>query len=221
MSASISARIRNYFFTGVVVIAPTAVSVFLLYRAFAWVDGLLGGLLRHPRVGGIEIPGVGFAAVIAIIITTGFLASNYLGRRAVALWDRMLTRIPLLNTIYAATKQIGSALLGRDRVAFREVVWVEFPRKGVYVLAFTTGTRATAPAAGNAGPVTGKRLVPVFMPTTPNPTSGFLLFVPEDELRRVPIPVEEAIKLVISGGLAAPAGEAAERLGLPPAPPPA
>lgn len=213
MSQSIPARIRNYFFTGVVVIAPTAVSVFLLYRAFTWVDGLLGGLLRHPRLGGVEIPGVGFVAVIAIILVTGFLASNYLGRRVVALWDRMLTRIPLLNTIYAATKQIGSALLGQERGAFREVVWVEFPRKGVYALAFTTG------AAGGSGTAAGKRFVPVFMPTTPNPTSGFLLFVPEDELRRVPIPVEEAIKLVISGGLAAPGGEAAGRLGLPPAPP--
>jgi uncharacterized membrane protein len=218
---SIPTRIRNYFFTGVVVIAPTAVSVYLLYGAFAWVDGLLGGLLRHPRLGGIEIPGVGFVAVIAIILVTGFLASNYLGRRVVALWDRMLTRIPLLNTIYAATKQIGSALLGQERVGFREVVWVEFPRKGVYALAFTTGAAAgPAPAAGSA-PSARKRFVPVFMPTTPNPTSGFLLFVPEDELRRVPISVEEAIKLVISGGLAAPGSEAAGQLGLPPAPPPA
>jgi uncharacterized membrane protein len=196
MSASIPARIRNYFFTGVVVIAPTAVSVYLLYGAFTWVDGLLGGLLRHPRLGGVEIPGVGFVTVIAIILLTGFLASNYLGRRVVGLWDGMLTRIPLLNTIYAATKQIGSALLGQERVAFREVVWVEFPRKGVYSLAFTMGP------GGACGPAPGAQTRPQreavragLMPTTRTrpPASSSSCRVSQARADSV----EEAIKLAI------------------------
>ncbi|MGD8396093.1 MAG: DUF502 domain-containing protein [Candidatus Eiseniibacteriota bacterium] len=199
-----SRRLRNYFIAGVLVIAPTAISVWLLFRAFTWVDKLLGGSIAEPVLYGYEVPGVGFVTVVLIILLVGFLTSGYLGSRILGIWERLLSTIPLMNRIYPAIKQIGSALLSEHRAVFREAVLIEYPRRGMYSLAFTT--KPVPPAIQQH---VDTPLMSVFLPTTPNPTSGVFLMLPRDELVKLDLTVEEAIKLIISGGMVPPEAAAA------------
>jgi uncharacterized membrane protein len=201
-----SRKLRNYFVAGVLVIAPTALSIWLLYRAFLWVDQLLGGPLQDLQVRGYHIPGVGFITVVAIILLVGFLTSGYLGSRILGIWERLVSTIPLLNRLYPAVKQIGSAFLTDQRGVLRETVLIEYPRRGIYSLAFTT-----KPPPIFIQKHVDEPLMSLFVPTTPNPTSGFYLMVPRSEIVHLDISVEDAIKLIISGGMVTP--ELAERIG--------
>lgn len=194
-----SRKLRNYFIAGVLVIAPTAVSFYFLYKGFVWVDNLLGGFIQRLELLGYEVPGIGFVTVIVIILTVGFFTSGYLGTRLLQLWERLLSTIPLMNRIYPAVKQIGSALLSDRAGVFREAVLIEYPRRGMYSLAF-----ATKPPPPVIQGHVDEPLMSVFLPTTPNPTSGFFLMVPRSELVHLDLGVEEAIKLIISGGVVPP-----------------
>ncbi len=199
----LSTKLRNYFIAGVLVIAPTAVSFYFLYRAFIWVDNLLGGFIQGLEFGGHQLPGLGFLTVVCIILAVGFLTSGYLGSRILGIWEQVLSTIPLLNRIYPALKQIGSAMLADQSRAFRAPVLIEYPRRGVYSLAFST--KRPPPLVERH---VDTELISVFLPTTPNPTSGFLLMVPRAEAVELDMTVEEALKLVISGGMVSPESEA-------------
>ena len=191
----LSLRFRRHFLTGILVVTPAAVAGWVLYRLLAWVDGLLWDQMRFGWVRPGGIPGVGLVTVVLLVLLVGLLVNNYVGRRFYQTWDYLLTRIPLFNKIYVAVKQIGEALLSSNRTVFRAVGLIEYPRKGIWSLVFLT--EKPNPEIEAAAEET---LRSVFLPTTPNPTSGFLLMVPEKDLIRLSMTVEDGLKMVISGG---------------------
>lgn len=192
---AVASRLRRHFLTGILVVTPMAVAAWVLYRLLSWVDTLLWAQIRFGWVRREGIPGVGLVIVILLVLLAGVIVNNYLGRRLYAMWDSLLTRIPLFNKIYVAVKQIGEALLSSDRTVFRSVGLIEYPRKGVWSMVFLTESPGTEIQTRLGG---GMRSV--FLPTTPNPTSGFFLIVPEKEIVHLDMSVENGLKMVISGG---------------------
>ena len=186
-------RIRRHFLTGLIVLGPPVVSFYVLYLIGVKLDQLLGGVFRGEflREGGI--PGLGILSLVLIITLVGMLASNILGRRVVMMWERMLLSIPILNRVYNGAKQVAEALFRSDSRTFRQVVLIEFPRKGIYSVGFLTGE-----AVGELRHKAGKELASVFLPTTPNPTSGYLLLVPIGDVIKLDMSVEDGLKLAIS-----------------------
>jgi uncharacterized membrane protein len=189
-------RLRNYLIAGLLVTLPLAVTVVVLLWLFRTLDHLLSPFLA---VLGIRLPGLGLVSGVLLILTAGFMASNVLGRRIVHAFDRVMLRIPLARTIYSATKQLSDSLLRQNRMALREAVLVEWPRHGLYALGFVTGE-----TRGEVQEVAKERVVNVFIMHTPNPATGFVCLVPESQLIKLDMSVEDAIKLVVSGGILTP-----------------
>jgi uncharacterized membrane protein len=192
-------RLRTHFLTGLLVLAPVAITGYVVWRLFSWVDHMLGTTLRggYIRPGGV--PGLGFLTVIVIIMVTGALAENILGRRLGKLVDTGLMRIPLLRGLYSTVKDIGTAVLGDNKMAFNQVVLVPFPIPGVYSIGLVT---SNAPSSLNDA--AGKPLRGVFLPTPPNPTTGPLLYYPEELVIPTTMRVDQAIKIVVSAGAVVP-----------------
>ncbi len=196
------AKIRKTFFAGILVLAPIALSVYILYFLFNFLDGILRGTVTNiliKRFGDesmvTAIPGLGILFLIALIFITGAIARNYVGRKILALGDYIVTRIPLLNRIYIAIQEISEAVFSEKRELFKKAVLIEYPRIGCYSIAFFTQD-----TKGKIQENIGEDVVSVIVPTTPNPTSGYLLFVPKKDVLELNMSVEEALKLVISGG---------------------
>jgi uncharacterized membrane protein len=187
-------RIRNYFLTGLIVLLPGVISVFVLWRLFVGLDRILGRYIELWF--GRQIPGVGLVALVLIIIVIGAVASNFIGRRLIRIGEGIVARIPIIRWIYRTTKQLFSTLLAERSTSFRKVVMVNYPYKGMYSMAFQTSD--TAGPVENA--VGGKRLITLFLPTTPNPTSGFFLLVPEEDVIPLDLSVDEGLKYIISAG---------------------
>jgi uncharacterized membrane protein len=199
---NITKRIRGNFFTGVVVLIPLVLTAFIIWKMFMFLDGILGGI-AHDLIGldaeYIRVPGVGIISLILITIGTGMVARNYVGRKIVNFGDKIVERIPLINRVYSAIKQISQAFLASKREVFQKAVLFEYPRKGLYSIGFyTQDTRGIVQNSIDHD------VVSVFLPTTPNPTSGFLLFVPKSEIKELDLSIEEALKLIISGGAIVP-----------------
>jgi uncharacterized membrane protein len=201
--------------TGLLVMMPLAVTYLLLRWLFATLDGLLQPLAR--TLVGHTVPGLGLIFGLAVILAAGAVASNVGGRRLLGQVDRLMLRIPLARPVYSATKQISDAFLGSQRSTFRRVVLVEWPRHGAYTVGFVTGEDRAAD---------GVVLLSVFIISAPNPTTGFLMIVPEPEVVPTTLSVEGGMKLVLSGGIAGAMAEASQALARrraadgPPAPPP-
>jgi uncharacterized membrane protein len=185
--------LKRYFITGLLVLLPASVSVFVLWRLFAFLDHILGRFFEGYL--GYRIPGMGLVALVCLIMAIGAIASNIIGRRFIVVLEGLVSRIPVARWVYRTTKQLFSTVLHERSTSFRKVVLVDFPRKGVYGMAFQTSD-----TAGAIEDVVGKRLVTVFMPTTPNPTSGYFLLVPEDEVVPLDMPVNDGLRLIISAG---------------------
>ncbi|WP_372006623.1 DUF502 domain-containing protein [Tistrella mobilis] len=196
-------RLRRYFLAGIVVTAPIAITLYVAWWFIAFVDDLVLRFVPpayHPdQYLPFSIPGAGLIVVVIGITLIGAFAAGLVGRELVRLGEGIVARMPVLRSIYAALKQIFETVLTQGSQSFREVVLIEYPRRGLWSLAFITGT-----TGGEIQRLTKARMVNVFVPTTPNPTSGFLLFVPETEIVRLAMTVEEGVKLVISGGLITP-----------------
>jgi uncharacterized membrane protein len=195
---------RRYFVAGVVVFAPIGITVWAIASIVIWLDNLL-----LPRVLKLVLPGVdeppslpilGMLFTFFVIILLGIVARHLFGGEFLRAWERLLSRVPVARSIYAGVKQLFEAIFSSNRTSqFNRVVLIEYPRKGIYALAFTTGT-----ARGVVQDATEKNMINCFLPTTPNPTSGFYLLVPEDEVTEANLSVEEAFKLVMSAGIVAP-----------------
>jgi uncharacterized membrane protein len=196
---SVLDRIRNAFLTGLLVLAPATITIYVVWRLFRWVDHLLGATLRggYIRPGGI--PGLGFLTVLVIILVVGFLANNFLGRQVGIVLEGIVSRVPIFRGFYSTVKQVGEALLGDKRGSFQRVVLIEYPTAGRYAIAFVTASPATGVALAD-----GRPLVGVFLPHAPNPTTGFLLFYPPESLIPTSLKVEQALKMVVSGGVVGP-----------------
>ncbi|MGH6939397.1 DUF502 domain-containing protein [Hypericibacter sp.] len=196
-------RLRTYFFAGILITAPIGITVYLAWALIHWVDGAVIPLIPahyNPETYlPFSMPGIGLLILLAGLTLIGALTASLVGRMVVRGSDRLLNRTPVVRGVYNALKQIFETVLSQKSQAFREVVLVEYPRKGVWALGFITGT-----PDGEIQDLGGGELASVFVPTTPNPTSGFLLFLPERELVRLSMTVEEGIKMVVSGGIVSP-----------------
>lgn len=183
--------LRTMLITGLLVMMPLAVTYLLLRWLFATLDGLLQPLAR--TLVGHTVPGLGLIFGLAVILAAGAVASNVGGRRLLAQFDRLMLRIPLARPVYSATRQISDAFLGSQRSTFRRVVLVEWPRHGAYTVGFVTGEDRAED---------GVVLLSVFIISAPNPTTGFLMLVPESDVVPTSLTVEDGMKLVLSGGIA-------------------
>jgi uncharacterized membrane protein len=212
-------RLRTYFLTGLLVLGPLAVTGYIVYRLFVWVDHLLGQTLRGGYIRPEGVPGLGFVTVIVLITVTGALANNFLGRQLGTIVEALLLRVPVLRGIYGTLKEVGEALLGDRRANFQQVVLVPYPRQGIYSIGLVAGN-----APRSFDKATGKTLRGIFIPTPPNPTTGPLVYYAEEELILTTLRVDEAIKMVVSVGVVLPieaevaASEPPNGPGSPPAP---
>lgn len=186
-------HLRRYLIAGLVVVLPTAVSAYVLWILFVKLDGILGSYIREQT--GLSIPGIGLAAIIVILLLAGMMTSSFVGKRLLKLSQRGLEAIPLFNRIYIAVRQISEALLGGHSNVFRQVALVEYPRRGLYSICFVTSENT-----GEINSRLSRKTVNVFVPTSPNPTSGFMIVVPVDEIIPLKISVEDGMKMVISAG---------------------
>ncbi|TCL62394.1 putative membrane protein [Hydrogenispora ethanolica] len=191
-------RLRNLLITGFLVLLPVIVTIELLIWGFFQLDSILGVVFKKIFQQSYRT-GIGLAALLFLVLATGLLARNYLGKRLIEFAERFVKKIPILNSIYGTTKQITEGFSRTDKNVFRQVVLVEYPRKGLYSPGFLTGDALTA-----ASEKLGTRLVNVFVPTVPNPTTGFLIFVPEEQLIYLDISVEDGFKLLLSAGVIKP-----------------
>jgi uncharacterized membrane protein len=197
---SASRRIKNIFWTGLVAILPVGLTIYLCWLFFKWGGRLLGELLIYipylQTLPPIVRWGIGFLLLLGAIFLVGLLASHLLGRRLLKFWEDILSRIPLVKIIYGTTRQFTDNFF-TNQYAFREAVAVEYPRPGTYALGFLTSEVMWDLGGGRRG-------FSVYLPNTPNPTGGRVLVVPLDRLFRVNLSVEQAIKLLVSGGMVSP-----------------
>jgi uncharacterized membrane protein len=197
--------LRCYLIAGLLIWVPLGITVFVIRVMVGLMDQtilLIPPQWRPEALLGFNIPGLGVVLVLVIVLLTGMIVANILGRKLVGLWDAILSRIPLVRTIHSAVKQVMETILNSGSKSFRKVMLIEYPRKGVWTLAFQTGE-----VAGEIRDKAGVPVVTVFVPTTPNPTSGFVIIVPKEELIELDMPVEEGLKLIMSLGVVSSNGE--------------
>ena len=193
---------RRYLITGILIWVPAGVTFLVLRLLVDLMDRTLLWLpadFRPESVLGFRIPGLGILLTVTLLLVTGFLAANLIGRRLVALWESVLGRIPLVNKIYSGAKQVSETLFSDKTNAFRKVLLVEYPRRDAWSLAFLTSEDLEEIQAK-----TGKEVLSVFVPTTPNPTSGFLIAIPKEDAVELDMTVEEAFRMIISLGVLVP-----------------
>lgn len=193
-------HLRNFFFTGLLVLLPLIISIKLFAWGFEKADQILGDLLHQIILRYFNfskpIPGLGLVVLIILITLTGIFAKHYIGKKLISFGEMILVKIPVLNGIYNTTKQIMESFSNKEKSAFRKVVLIEYPRPGIYSPGFLTG-ETPEEAIGK----TGKRLVNVFVPTSPNPTTGYLVFVPLEDVIMLDMTIEDGFKLLLSAGV--------------------
>jgi uncharacterized membrane protein len=199
----IGARLRGYLLAGILVTGPIAFTLWITWTVIDFIDRLVARLLPAHYDPPFAVPGVGLIVALAVLALIGWIAAGYIGRIFLRMSDRVMQHVPIISGIYTALKQIFETVLAKRSNTFREVVMVEFPHKGMWTVAFVT-----AKAEGELAAAAGKDSVGVYVPTTPNPTSGYLIYLPRADLIPLNMSVEDGIKLVISGGIVAPAARA-------------
>lgn len=192
-------RIRGYFITGLLAVVPLSFTIYvisIILRNSDKIFNLLPEAYNPKRWIPFPLPGLGIVVGVFVVFTIGLLVKNYVGSRIMEFGEKIVYRIPLVRPIYSAVKQLLVAIFTEKGEGFERVVLIEYPRKGIYAMGFVTGV-----AQGEVQEMTAQRVLNVFLPTTPNPTSGFYLLVPERDVIPLKISVEDAFKLIISGGL--------------------
>lgn len=201
--------LRRYLIAGLLLWLPLGVTILVIRLLVGTMDQtllLLPERLRPDALFGFHIPGLGLVLAVSVVLLTGMLVANLFGRRLLTLWERLLSRIPLVRSIYMAVKQLAETMFSGGGQSFRKVLLIEYPRRGLWTLAFQTGT-----GAGEAQQKTGREVVNVYVPTTPNPTSGFFLMVPREDVVELDMSVDDGLKMIISMGVVVPNGAKAER----------
>ena len=197
------ARFRRYFLAGILVTSPILITAYVTWLIVTFVDTQVAGMLpesldfttKLPH----QIPGIGLIISIITITFIGAITPGFIGRTLLKAGERILNKMPVVRSIYGAIKQIMETVMSTNSDSFREVVLVEYPRKGIWVIGFVTGE-----TKGEVQSLTKDKVINIFVPTTPNPTSGFLLFIPQKDLVYMDMKVEDAVKMVISGGIVTP-----------------
>jgi uncharacterized membrane protein len=218
-------RLRNYFLTGFIVAAPLALTAYIAWSFIGWVDSWVKPYIPFRYSPDTYLPFAvpGFGLIVAIILITliGFMTANFVGRAIVSVGEHLLDRMPLVRGIYRSLKQIFETVLSNKGAMFNKVALVEYPRKGVWSIVFVGGQRETEINDKLDG---DDPLISVFMPCTPNPTTGFLMYVAQSEVIMLDMSIEDGAKLIVSAGLVAPdlkprtTGEVATPFGNPPSP---
>jgi uncharacterized membrane protein len=188
-------HVRRHFTTGLLLVVPIAVTGYVLWTLFSFFDGWMQPFAQE--LFGRRIWGLGLLLTVLLVWITGVLSTNLAGKKLLELFDRLLENLPLVRTVYSASKQLVEAVSPGGRRAFRKVVLVEFPKKGTFALGFVTGD--------GLGPLPDD-MISIYVPTALNPTSGFLVFARESDILDPRLSVEEGIKLVVSGGMVRPPG---------------
>jgi uncharacterized membrane protein len=213
-TAGAMTRIRNYFLTGFIVIAPLAITAYLAWSFIGWVDSWMKPLLpdryNPDNYLPFAVPGIGLILAFILITLVGFLTANFVGRAIVSIGENLLDRMPLIRSLYRGLKQIFETVLSQRAEMFTKAAVIEYPRRGSWAIVFIATDRSNEVTKKTA-PDEGESMVAVFLPSTPNPTTGFLLYIPKSEIIELSMTVEEAAKLIISGGLVAPPAEAEAR----------
>ena len=197
---------KKYFIAGMLVWAPLAITIWVMTWGLSVLDGVFGSVMTalmailpsalKPALQSFrDLPGVGILIVLAIILATGVFAANFVGQWWIKLWDQIITHIPIVKSIYSSVKQVSGTLFSSKGNAFRKAVLIPYPRNGSWTIAFVTGTPADEVSAK-----LGSEHVNVFLPTTPNPTSGFFMIVPRADVIELEMGVEEALKHIVSMG---------------------
>ncbi|HEX9758635.1 MAG TPA: DUF502 domain-containing protein [Nitrospiria bacterium] len=192
-----SKHIKGYFFAGLLVVTPIWGTYLVLKTLFITTEGFLGDLLK--KYIDFYIPGLGIVTLVLLIFFTGVLTTNFIGKKLFQIWEFFLRQVPIVRNIYSTIKSIIDTVSRQGNKRFNRVVLIEFPRKGQYSLAFLTGV-----TQGEVQRVTHQKVVNVYVPTTPNPTSGYMLMVPEEDIIPLSMTVEEGMKMIISGGFYSP-----------------
>lgn len=196
-------RMRNYFLAGILVTAPIAITFYLTWSFLQFIDAMVARLLpakyNPDTYLPFSVPGIGLLIAIVFFTAVGWFARNFLGRLAIRASEYVVDRMPVVRSIYGALKQFFETMMVGKSQAFREVVMFQYPRPGIWVIGFVSGT-----TEGEVQRRLEDEVVNVFLPTTPNPTSGFLLFVPRRDLVFLEMTIEEAIKMVVSAGMVTP-----------------
>ena len=194
-------RLRNYLISGLLFWIPLILTIIVIKFFLEFVDGLIPQEYLPEAVFNLEtsIPGSGIILLFLIILVTGILVTNILGRRLVALWERLLNRIPGFRNIYNILKKVSDTVLNTSSQSFKKAFLIQYPSKGIWVIAFQSGDYR-----GEAESIIGEEIINLFVPTTPNPTSGFFVLIPKKDAFELDISVEDAFKLVISAGVVTP-----------------
>ena len=195
-------RLRRYIVAGILVWLPIGVTIFLVRVLIGLLDRTLVLIPQNyqpEELIGFEIPGLGIVLTILLLLITGVLAANIVGRSMVGLWESMLERIPVVRSVYSAAKNFTEIVFSDSSQSFKKVLLIEYPRKGLYSLAFQTSNEL-----GEVQGRTGESVICTFVPTTPNPTSGFIIIVPRKDVIELDMEVDEALKMIISLGVVVP-----------------
>lgn len=201
----LGSKIKAYFFTGILVTAPVGMTFYLAYKLIFWIDRLVNKMLPPnmlPETSLPTIPGLGVIVLVVLMILIGMFATGFLGKFFLRLGEWIVYKLPFISSIYSLIKQVFTTFLSNKNQAFNQVVMLEYPRKGLWIMGLvSTDTN------GEMQEKLPEPMINVFIPTTPNPTSGFLIFVPKSEVIELDISVEDAIKFIISGGIVNPEEE--------------
>lgn len=203
-------NLRKYLIAGLLVWLPLAATIFVIRLLLNLMDKtilLIPPEFRPENVLGFSIPGFGIIVGIFILLITGMFAANLFGRRLVTFWESLLGRIPLVRSIYTSVKQVTETIFTANSKSFRKVVLIEYPRKGIWCMGFMTNK-----GLGVASKSSGQDLMSVFVPTTPNPTSGFIVMLPANDVIVLDLSVEDGFKYIISMGVVIPDDLAKEKL---------
>ena len=206
-------RLRRYFVAGLLVWLPLGITFFVIRFAVRLMDRslqLIPEAYRPETLIGFTIPGLGVVLTLVLLLLTGLLAANFVGRAFFTGWESLLERIPVVRSIYSAVKNFAEIVFSDSSHSFKNVLLIEYPRKGLYSLAFQTSSEL-----GEVQVRTGSDVVCCFVPTTPNPTSGFIIIVPREDVTVLDMEIEEALKMIISLGVVVPTWKHAETGELP------
>ena len=194
-------RLRNYFISGLLFWVPLALSVIVIKFSLELINKLVPTKYIPETLFNLNtnFPGSGIVLVLIVIIVTGVIVSNFLGRKLVALWERILNKIPGFRNVYKVLKKVSDTVLNSSTESFRKAFLIQYPSKGIWVIAFQSGDYK-----GEAESIIGEEMINLFVPTTPNPTSGFFVMMPIKDAFELDMSVEEAFKIVISAGVVTP-----------------
>jgi uncharacterized membrane protein len=201
--SGLSRNLRTNFLAGILITAPIGITFYLAWLIISWIDGRITPMIPakyHPETYlPFSIPGLGLLIAVIVLTLIGAITKGFIGRWWLNTSEQILARMPVIRSVYGAVKQIFETILKQQSNAFRQVVLFEYPRRGSWAIGFLTGV-----TEGEVQNLTEDEVLNVFLPTTPNPTSGYLLFIPKNELVFLSMSVEEGIKMVVSGGIVTP-----------------